>query len=212
VPPEVCLLRYCGDCTGWCRTAACGHAALACGDQMQFDQLKRREFMTGFVKSFQYLLTDLHQFDILQSGSAVGGVVPCPSWVHQRTSGDVRGRSVHPRSRNAALAAASRSASDLIVIQAPGVSARSDSRWRSERTWNSNGPVSAASIAVKHGSAWTYHGGMQLSYSLHPRRPATASRAKLRHRRSPAFSFIPTDTHQWVRVGQAGTCSTFDPL
>jgi hypothetical protein len=34
-----------------------------------------------FVKSFQYLLTDLHQFDILQSGSAVGGVVPCPIWV-----------------------------------------------------------------------------------------------------------------------------------
>src|SRR5258705_1239182 len=33
-----------------------------------------------FVKSFQCLLTDLHQFDILQSGSAVGGVVPCPSW------------------------------------------------------------------------------------------------------------------------------------
>ena len=32
-----------------------------------------------FVKSFQYLLTDLHQSDILQSGSAVGGVVPCPS-------------------------------------------------------------------------------------------------------------------------------------
>ena len=28
VPPEVCLLRYCGDCARWCRTAACGHAAV----------------------------------------------------------------------------------------------------------------------------------------------------------------------------------------
>jgi hypothetical protein len=37
-----------------------------------------------FVKSFQYLLTDLHQFDILQSGSAVDGVAPCPSWVKLR--------------------------------------------------------------------------------------------------------------------------------
>jgi hypothetical protein len=136
-------------------------------------------------------------------------------------SGDFvrRLRTVLPRSRmssimlrNAALAAASISSSNLIVIQAPGVSARSDLRWRSERTWNSNGPVSAASIAVKHGSAWTYQGGLQLNYGLHPRRPATASRAKLRHRRSPAFSFIPTDTHQRVRVGQAGTCRTFDPL
>ena len=115
-------------------------------------------------------------------------------------------------SRNAALAASSRSSSNLIVIQAPGISARSDLRWRSERIWNSNGPVSAASIAVKHGSAWTYQGGLQLNYSLHPRRPATASRAKLRHRRSPAFSFIPTNTHQRVRVSQAGTCRTFDPL
>jgi hypothetical protein len=43
-------------------------------------------------------------------------------------------------SRNAALAAASRSSSNLIVIQVPGVSARSDLRWRSERTWKSNGP------------------------------------------------------------------------
>ena len=51
------------------------------GDQMQFDQLKRREFMTGLLKSFQYIVTDLDQFDVLQSGSAVGGVVPCPSWV-----------------------------------------------------------------------------------------------------------------------------------
>ena len=64
-------------------------------------------------------------------------------------SGDFMGRlrTALPRSRmssimsrNAALAAASRSSSNLIVIQVPGVSARSDLRWRSERTWKSNGP------------------------------------------------------------------------
>jgi hypothetical protein len=92
-------------------------------------------------------------------------------------SGDFvrRLRTVLPRSwmssimlRNAALAAASISSSNLIVIKAPGVSARSDLRWRSERTWNSNAPASAASIAVKHGSAWTYQGSLQLNYGLHP--------------------------------------------
>jgi hypothetical protein len=48
------------------RVRPCRRAALAGGDQMQFDQLKRRVH-DRFVKSFQYLLTDLHQFDILQS-------------------------------------------------------------------------------------------------------------------------------------------------
>ncbi len=118
-------------------------------------------------------------------------------------------------SRNAALAAASRSASNLIVIQAPGVSARSDLRdGRSERTWNSNAARSARpQLRSSMGARGHITGGLQLNYSLHPRRPATASRAKLHatvgRQLSHLYQLIPTDE---VRVGQAGTCRTFDPL
>ena len=52
--------------------------------------------MTRFVKSFQHLLADLHQFDILQSGAAVGGVVPCPSWVKHSREVRRAARSLHP--------------------------------------------------------------------------------------------------------------------
>jgi hypothetical protein len=119
-----------------------------------------------------------------------------------------RSRTSSIMSRNAALAAAaaaSRSSSNLIVIQAPGISARSDLRWRSERTWNSNGPVSAASMAVKHGSAWTYQGGLQLNYGLHPRRPATASSyATVGRQLSRLYQLIPTNGFGSVKPGLVG--------
>jgi hypothetical protein len=62
------------------RVRPCRREALAGGDQLQFDQLKRREWQVA--KSFQYLLTDLHQFDILQSGSEDRRDNIEPGWHH----------------------------------------------------------------------------------------------------------------------------------